>query len=415
MGGRLRARRGRYDLTRHAGSVLFQTDQPAEQQHRTVWCHRSLQNREGIAHVYRRADGSSARLSGVITCGNVWTCPVCCARIAHRRAEEVQRAMKVHVAEGGHVYLVTLTFPHGKDLALLEALKLFRKALQRWKGSSAYRRILGTLSKPGRYRRIGSIRSLEVTWGEANGWHPHTHDMVFAAPGLENDTKAIDELKSSWIDALLKVGLGDRSKLEWMWQRALDIRGGAAAADYITKFGRDAQWGLSSEITRSHAKLGMAAVTASEGHVSPFQILAWSQTGDGEAGELFRTYAEAMEGQRMLYWSPKLKARFGVDDVDDEAIAADESPALDEQRVATITAEDLSLLTSRRALGEMIEVVCLVTDPDPAHVQACIRDFLEELRARPPSARGTVTKPRRRPDGEGRGIYVFDTTRGYAE
>lgn len=74
------------------------------------------------ATLYRAADGSNAYLSGLNTCGNGWTCPVCGAKIAEHRRRELSEAMAAWTnAEGGTAYLVTLTFPHaaGDDLGAM--------------------------------------------------------------------------------------------------------------------------------------------------------------------------------------------------------------------------------------------------------------------------------------------------------
>lgn len=377
---RLSARRERYNLAGKAARLLYDPALPAAGQHRTVWCHRAVKNTSGNAHLWRRDDGTSARLTGVNTCGSVWTCPVCSARVAERRREELEAALLQHVAAGGHVYLLTLTFPHERTLGLDEGKALFSKALQKFKNSKSYKRVLKA------YARAGSVRSLEVTWGAEHGWHVHTHDLIFAAPGLEGDARSLDELRGAWIAALLKVGLGDGSKITWMWEHALDLRGGAAAADYVTKFGHDAKWGITAEVTRSHAKLGMRRVSEHQGHVTPFQVLAWAAEGDAEASRLFREFAAAFKDARMLYWSPGLKAKLAIAEKTDEEVAADDAARPGEREVATVTAEQLALVMSRGALGELIEFVALCAEDH----QACVEDFLDVLRSRPRGGRGMV-------------------------
>jgi hypothetical protein len=384
FGRRIAARRSRFELAAVAQRVLYDPTLLAALQHRTVWCHRAIKNESGNCHIWRRADGSSARYTGVVTCGSVWTCPVCSARVAEHRREELERGMKAHVAGGGHAYLLTLTFPHERDLPLAEAERLFSKALQKFKNSKRFKRV----SK--QHGRQGSVRSLEITWGPEHGFHVHTHDLMFAAPGLDTDQAAIDELRSAWIDALLKVGLGSRSKITWMWERALDLRGGQHAADYIAKFGRDAKWGITAEVTRSHAKIGMREVCGHEGHVTPFQLLAWAGAGDAEAAQLFRDFAEVFKHKRMLSWSRGLKAKLGLDESDDAELAGDDTPLPAESEVATLNAEELALVVSRGAVGELLEMVCLLSDGAPDHVQACVEDFLTDFRTRPKISRGTV-------------------------
>lgn len=384
IGRRLAARRSRYDLAAEAQRVLYDPGLPAAGQHRTVWCQRAIKNESGKGYIWRRDDGSSARLTGVVTCGSVWTCPVCSARVAEHRRRELERAMVFHCSAGGHVYLLTLTTPHERDLRLADFERQFAKALQRFKNSKAFK----SFSKA--YQRAGSVRSLEITWGVEHGFHVHTHDLVFAKPGLENDTATIDALKSAWIAALIKVGLASRSKTEWMWRYALDVRGGQEAHDYVTKFGHDAAWGITAEVTRAHAKVGMREICGQGEHVTPFQMLAWAGQGDELAPTLFREFAAVFKSKRMLYWSPHLKAKMGLVERDDAEVAADETPAPSEREVAEFDATQLALVISRRALGELCEYVCLLSDGDPVHVQQCVDDFLAELRLRPPLSRGVV-------------------------
>ncbi len=383
---RLARRRESYDLTGLAGRLLYDPNKPADQQHRTVWCHRSLKNDGGDGggrgHIYRRDDNTGARLTGVVTCGMVWTCKVCAARVAEQRREELQRAIVAHVATGGHAYLLTLTAPHDRALRLAEFRRLFTKALQKFKNSRSYKGVRE------RFGHIGSVRSLELTWTQENGWHLHSHDLYFAKPGLDGDMHALDDLRSAWVGALIKVGLGDQSKITWMMEHALDLRGGQAAADYVTKFGHDAKHGLSGELVRSHAKRGVQNFDGVSW--TAFQLLSWAGKGDDLAACLFREYAEAMADARMLYWSPKLKARVGIIDRDDAEVAADDKPKPTERCVATITGDDLALMLSRGALGELLEFVCLVDGGEREHVEQCVRDFLDGLRSRPPTGRGVV-------------------------
>lgn len=379
---RLAAKRDSYELACAAARILFDPLLPAAAQHRTVWCHRAVKYDSGVAYGRRRKDRTSARLTGVITCGMVWTCQLCCRRVAESRREELERGMIYHTAQGGHVYLLTLTFPHELTLPLAEARAQFRKALEKLKASKAYRRVRAL------YGHIGSVRSLELTWSSAHGWHLHSHDLYFARPGLEFDQAAIEQLKGAWIAALLKVGLGAQSKVSWMWEHALDVRGGQYAAEYVAKFGRDARWGLCSEVTRSHVKVGMRKFSDAEGSVTPFQMLAWAADGDAEAVRLFREYAAAMADARMLYYSPGLKAKLGLVEREDAEIAGDDAPLPEEEEVFEISAEDLSLVLSRGALGELMEFACLVE----SDVQACVSDFIEMLRSRPRTARGLIRK-----------------------
>src|ERR1700756_3603007 len=78
-------------LRRAAASLLFDPDRDPKAQHPTVWCGRTLMYQS--AGLYRRRDGCGARLAGVLTCGMVWTCPVCSLKLANIRRAELSFGM----------------------------------------------------------------------------------------------------------------------------------------------------------------------------------------------------------------------------------------------------------------------------------------------------------------------------------
>ena len=71
----------RYQLTRVAQSVLAVSGLDWKDQHRTVWCSRSLRRGSETVDVYRNEARDGASLAGLNRCGNVHTCPVCAAKV----------------------------------------------------------------------------------------------------------------------------------------------------------------------------------------------------------------------------------------------------------------------------------------------------------------------------------------------
>ena len=93
----------------------------------------------------------------------------------------------------------------------------------------------------------------------------------------------------------------------------------------------------------------------------------------------------------MLSWSPGLRKAIALgDERDDEAIAADQTPAPEETMIATITADDLSALTSRAMLGEFHRFVA-ENCADPHTAAADVAAYLEWVRSLPKAGRGLVT------------------------
>ena len=58
--------------------------------------------------VWQSTEYKTASYAGLQTCGSVWACPVCAAKIAERRRAEVVAAMAAHMADGGGMLLLTI-------------------------------------------------------------------------------------------------------------------------------------------------------------------------------------------------------------------------------------------------------------------------------------------------------------------
>ena len=307
-------------------------------------------------------NGSRARLAKVKTCGSVWACPVCSSKVAELRRRELVYAMVKHTEAGGHAYLLTFTFPHYNQQALADLMDPFSKARQGWQNGRSWKAVKEAAGA------VGVITSLEVTCSAMNGWHPHLHMLVFCNPNAFGEgeadedgrlhSHAIDHLRDEWVRHLEKRGLVDANNREWARQYALDVRGGLKAAEYIAKWGHDQQWGLSSELTRSHAKTGKRAVWGQRDHYTPFQLLALAYEGDGRAMHMFREFVDVFEGKRMLTWSRGLKDHFGVAHIDDDEAATQEELALqDEHQVGEIDKRQLQVLTRHGRLGDFLAFI----------------------------------------------------------
>lgn len=329
----------RFQLQRAAQGLL-----PGQ---RVAHCQRSTMSSAGVA-VYRSAEGAS--YANLATCGSVWHCPVCSAKITEGRRQELQEAINTWAKQGGEVYLMSLTFPHLVAQLLGDNIKLFSEALRKFKNSRTYKNTMSEAGAP------GSVRALEVTHGE-NGWHPHTHDLVFAAPG---QMEKFRELENSWIETLIKTGLAERSQLNDLLRYAFDIQNGDYAAEYVAKFGHEASnasklitentWGAARELTKSYAKIGKRF-----GGRTPFTLLAHFIQGDNASGELFQEFAAHFKGKRQLFWSPKLREalKLATEKTDDE-LATEELP---EREFVTILAhEQWKLILSRNARFEVLRV-----------------------------------------------------------
>jgi replication protein len=257
-------------------------------------CQRSLRD-VGVDVVKNERGGTE--YAGVLCCDSRWHCPICAAKLTERDRRELQHGMTLWARDGGAVYLLTFTFPHELAMPLRESVEKMQDAQRRMKGSRGYKEIMRAAGA------LGSVKALEITYGK-NGWHPHVHMLVFARDGAADHLAAVRDL---WGSAVAKVGLGRIN------EHGFDCRGGDYAAEYVAKFGREAseqnrpRWSASHELTKGHTKQGERMKGA-----TPFTLLRWYRDGDSQAGALFVEYAMEFKGKAQLFWSPRLRAKLDL-------------------------------------------------------------------------------------------------------
>ena len=65
-----------------------------------------------VLAVSQRPEGRRAGIEGLVTCGSVWACPVCAAKVAAKRAEELAQVLDAVHTAGGSAFMLTLTIKH---------------------------------------------------------------------------------------------------------------------------------------------------------------------------------------------------------------------------------------------------------------------------------------------------------------
>lgn len=257
--------------------------------------------RRGVlgVEVWKSAKHGTAHYGNLMTCGYVWSCPICAPKVAARRAVEVEQAVSAHHQAGGRVLFLTLTLPHYAHDDLVQLLPDYTGALSSFWSRRGVKDALRAVGF------AGSIRALEVTHGE-NGWHPHTHYLLFVKDlGVGEQATLEACLRSTWervvssrLDryvtahglSLVKVGGG--SEDGGTDEDAQQLAG------YVTK------WGASEELTRGHIKKGR------RGGRTPFALLYdYATSDDKRAGALFVEFVRAFHGRRQLSWSKGLRSK----------------------------------------------------------------------------------------------------------
>jgi hypothetical protein len=241
-----------------------------------------------------RIKDGSAYYCGLETCGNVWLCPVCSAKIHHRRAAELSDALSTWEADGRSASLVTITVPHDLDDPLSKLVSAERVAWRHVTAGAAWQRLKRRLAI------AGHIIALEFTWGDENGWHPHYH--VLLVHELDVDAAAIATLHAH-IDSRLAAACRDHGLRQPDQLHAVRIDpnvSAAAAGAYVAK---GAAWTPAEEMARGDLK------TSRTGNRTPFQILAdYYQTGDTRERGLWHEYTRATRRLAAFRWSRGLRA-----------------------------------------------------------------------------------------------------------
>jgi hypothetical protein len=228
--------------------------------------------------------------------------------VRERRAVEIDQGVSTHLERGGAVLFVTGTTRHRAPDALAPRLAFMTTALQALLMGSPWKRRKEALGY------CGAIRSIEVTWGMENGWHPHFHALLLFDQAVSDEARRelTRWLEERWVDVCSHAGMGVPSR-----RIGLDVRPVRSAGDlgqYLAKI--DGGWGAGLEMARGDLK-------KKPGRLSPFGILEeFAATGDVAMRDLWLEYEEATFGRRAIRWGQGLKERLGVDlQVDEEAAA----------------------------------------------------------------------------------------------
>lgn len=264
-------------------------------------------------------DGTRAHYSGSERCGSIWACPVCAAVIRAQRAAEIMQAVTAHQEQGGGAVFLTLTLRHRREdplaLTLDAVLSCWRKLL----AGRAWGRTRTT------YGIEGYIRSIEVTHGLVNGWHPHAHVLLLTKKPLSRTALDAlgDDVHDRWARYVEKATGRRPTRLRGVDVQAVDGNG-EVLARYLAKVQEDgsgatgSRWDVGAELSRGDVKTG------GNGHHTPMELTDLRSHlpgySDAERVRLWVEFVTATKGRRAITWSRGLKARYSVAEVTDEEV-----------------------------------------------------------------------------------------------
>lgn len=282
--------------------------------------------------------GRCAFWRGLLQCGRQHSCPICAARRAATRADELNRLMAGD--PGGRWQMVTLTVRHNASESL-------RTVLDRLVG--AYRRVRSLRGVREIYDEhvTASVRAIEVTYGK-NGWHPHIH-LLLRTTEWTNAQR--DVFERAW----LGKGSSASGTFGVVWSDALGWTEGRAR--YLSK--------LSAEV----AGIGKQPRNGNE---TPWQI-AERALSDPKAKQLWTEFQSTMAGRRILELDERAKALV--------APPAEPKPITQEWIFGVFAEEFRAIARLERRfptfLHELIETA-IAAGPDPPRVlRAALDDMLE--------------------------------------
>jgi len=328
------ARETRYKLQDAAANILYGfhgSNVPVNAKgydvhHRTCTCTKFRKSQ--TVDIVKSKTNGKAFFSGLLTCANSRTCPVCSAKITERKSNEMRVAFNIAKAQKLKISMITLTAPHNAGDMLDELKEKISFSNAKFWAGAPMRKFKN------RFGVVGNIRSFEVRHG-SNGWHPHFHIIIFSKIKIPTKQDNFDYL---WLFNRWKT-MVVRSGLNCPNEYGFDISNGEKAGEYITKFGSDDEfletktgkkvtWDMADEMTKGNTKTGRKKSS------SPWDLLSNSiELEDKEERQknkiLFLHYARAFVGTTLIKWSKGLRAFFelGKDSSDEDIISQEEDKA----------------------------------------------------------------------------------------
>jgi hypothetical protein len=274
---------------------------------------------ETSVEVTRDPDGSYTT-SGLVRCGS-WLCPACGPAHAREAVAALAISIDRHLASSQwtDVWMLTLTANHAKGDNLEELTdRLYRAAAALWEDEDWER--FAT-----RWGVVARVRVLDVTFGGANGTHPHFHIALFVdtdgaiVPDELDPEKPLVPIRKLQQSARKELLKQYRGALVLAWERAclsvgfrapsrrhgLHLQPGELAASYLVA------WGLADELA------------AGEKPRNHLRLLDAYAAGFYQAGELYKSWRRATDRRQWVTGLGRLRRHFGVTDDDVTAYHAD--------------------------------------------------------------------------------------------
>jgi hypothetical protein len=263
--------------------------------------------RRGATPGLKRSESGRVHWSGIKTCGSVWACLLCAAKIRAGRAAEVDHLIKAHLAAGGHSTFLTFTLPHYASDDLLSLWEAMTRGCELATSGGGYQ------SLKARYGILGFIKAVEVTVG-LNGWHPHLRVVIFHDTPLNEDDGSLTEFKGRFLER---------------WARYIDRELNRAVSLYHgvdAEIVRDEE-GIGSYVSKINLELTRSDLKESRGEKgrTPWQVgVDAADTGDAHHTARWKEWVTVSHSRRALSISPAIRDAYPpheTADMTDEELA----------------------------------------------------------------------------------------------
>lgn len=298
----------------------------------------------GKAVEFRRTPEGVAGIAGLASCGRVWLCPVCNAKVMARRALEIGVAVAWAESQSYVMLWGSLTVRHNARSNLADLLDIQRNAWRSlvrekfWAKGSATATVPHTHSDSCAVEcdrkqqpvllpvdgRVGYIRAAELTTGR-NGWHPHFHPLIIWRGDASDASRFAERTVAGWIDGVEASGGEARENGAQQLEVLRPGRSFKELGAYVTKQTYDAA-AVALELVWSQGKTKPTRATSrrakTEAH---WGLLAGIAAGVVDDVDTWHQLEDAIPGHRMITWSRGLREFAGVGaESTDEDIAAEE-------------------------------------------------------------------------------------------
>jgi hypothetical protein len=301
----------------------------------------------GSAVSLRRNSEGQVGVAGVVSCGSVWVCSVCSAKVAMRRQAELAEGLRNWWAasESNNVEMLTLTMRHKSGDRLEDLWDALSHA---WGRVTSGRQWVEEKSV---YGSKGYVRVVELTHG-ASGWHVHIHALLFVDDPLSAGDRRVwrQRAVARWVSGLEDSGHQAVDDIQDM--RPVG-RGQDVLADYFTK-SVDNGDAVAAELT-----LGQNKRARGVGGRTPFGILDdLIRYGDADDAALWWEYERVSRGRRQMTWGRGTRDLLGIGaEQTDEAIAEEELGTVDDDLLSIPADEWFRLSASGAAVADVLDAL----------------------------------------------------------